>query len=342
MSETLVDVFENGAVCLGSKVVCDGYAGGYPYRVQTHIHEDHMSEFARSKGEQDILLSPETRELLIAERNAELPYRDNFHCVERGIEHTLDDGSKVSLVPSNHMLGACQVALELPCGTRIGYSGDFGWPLDAVIQVDELVVDSTYGNPRSVRGYSQAEAEERLISLVRERLRYGSVHVKAHPGTIERVLHVLGGDVGVPILASKRLIRQVEVYQKYGFAPGHLENLESDQARSAMEKRGYVRLYSRGDGFQNELIEGTSITCSAFMVDTRAPLKKFSDRAYSVALSNHADFKETLAYVRATGAKSVVTDNTRNYGIDLALAIKHYFPDIEAQPSTNKPVPFWS
>ena len=151
MTAPRVDVLASGAVCLGDNVVCDGFVQGRDYRVQTHLHDDHMAEFDRSKGLQDLFLSPESLDLLVAERNADIPYRRNFHAVERGIEHVLPDGSKLTLVPSNHMLGACQVALELPNGRRVGYSGDFGWPLDEVIQVDELVVDSTYGSPDSIR-----------------------------------------------------------------------------------------------------------------------------------------------------------------------------------------------
>ena len=192
MPGAVVDVLATGAVCLGSTVVCDGFVEGYPFRVQTHIHDDHMGDFDKSKGFQDFLMSPETYALLVADRNAELEFRDNFLRVRRGEEHVLSDGSKLSLVPSNHMLGACQVALELPDGFRIGYSGDFGWPLAKVIEVDELVVDSTYGSPRSVRRYTQAEAERCLLETVSERLRHGSVHIYAHRGTIERVLHVLG------------------------------------------------------------------------------------------------------------------------------------------------------
>lgn len=337
MPPPVVDVFAGGTVRLGPRVVCDGYADGYPFRVQTHVHEDHMAEFGRSKGEQDFLLSPETHELLIAERNADLEYRDNFIQVARGVERKLDDGSRLSLVASNHMLGACQVALELPDGLRIGYSSDFGWPLDNVIAVDELVVDSTYGSPRSVRGYTQDEAEASLFEIVHERLRHGSVHIRAHPGTVERVLSVLGDNVGVPIVASERLIRRVEVYQKHGFAPASLKELLSDDACHAMAHGSYVRLYSKGDGFGNELLEGTAITCSAYMVDTRNPLMIHSDRSYSVALSNHADFEGTLAYVEATGAKQVVTDNTRNHGCELAIAINRRFAGVQAVPSGNCP-----
>ena len=340
MSCPIVDVLGSGAVCLGSKVVCDGFADGYLFRVQTHIHDDHMNEFNRSKGEQDLFMSAETRELLIAEYNAELEIRDNLLPIELGVEHILDDGSKLSLVPSNHMLGACQVELELPNGIRVGYSGDFTWPLNEIIQVDELVVDSTYGSPNSIRRYSQAEAEMCLSNIVCERLPHGPVHVLAHRGTIERVLHVLWGNVNAPIVATERLIREVEVYQKYGFAIGTLVRLDSEEGQSAITERSYVRLYSKGDGFGNELTGGTNITCSAYMADTNHPLKKYSDRAYSVALSNHADFNGTLAYIEATGAKKVITDNTRTHGLQLAIAIKNYF-GIDAKPSSNRSGPRW-
>ena len=333
-----VDVLESGAVCLGSNTVCDGYAEGYPFRVQTHIHDDHMEEFDKSKGLQDLFMSPETRALLIAERNAELEYRDNLIPVCRDGEHQLEDGSRLSLLPSGHMLGSCQVALELPDGVRCGYSGDFAWPLDRVMKVDELVVDSTYGSPASVRHYTQGDAEGSLLELVCQRLRHGSVHINAFRGTIERVLQILGGNVSVPILASRGLLREIAVYQEHGFAVGAVEVLDSPEGRSALKERSYVRLYSKGDSFGNELIEGTTVICSAFMVDTNHPLLKISERAYRVAMSNHADFEGTLAYVEATGATTVVTDNTRNHGCELAIAINRLL-DVHARPSTNRPAP---
>ncbi len=337
MRPPAIDVLDSGAVLLGPNVVCDGYAYGREFRVQTHVHDDHMDEFDRSKGCQDVLLSPETLALLIEEHNADLPYRENLFAVPRGEEFALDDGTVVKLVPSNHMLGSCQVVLRMSDGRRVGYSGDFGWPLDEVIEVDELVVDSTYGSPRSIRRYTQAEAEERFVELLKRRLRYGSVHVKAYRGTVERVLHLLGDDVGVPIVASDRLLAEASIYQRHGFAVGTLIPLSSSDGVYAMGRRSYVRLYSKGDGWSNEMADGaTSMTCSAFMAPADDPVMMYSDRCYSVALSNHADFTETLDYVRATGARLVVTDNTRNHGRDLAAAINERVEGVGAIPSTNR------
>ena len=340
MPRPVVDVFGDGTVRLGPGTVCDGYVAGHPFRVQTHVHDDHMVEFDKSKGEQDLFMSFETRALLIAERNEDLEFRDNLIPVERGVERELDDGSKLALFPSGHMLGACQVQLELPNGLRCGYSGDFGWPLEQVIEVDELVVDSTYGSPASVRGYDQSVAESCLLEVVCQRLRHGSVHVKAHRGTIERVLHVLGGNVSAPILASTRLLREIAVYQDHGFAVGAPQALDSEAGRAALRDRSYVRLYSKGDGYGNELSEGTTVDCSAYMmVGTDDPLLKFSDKAYRIALTNHADFEGTIDYVKATGAKTVITDNTSNHGVDLAIAINQRLAGVNAEPSSNDPVP---
>ena len=343
MHGPVVDVLRGGAVCLGSKVLCDGFADGFDYRVQSHIHDDHMGGFDRSKGLQDLLMSPETYSLLVAERNADLGYRDNLIPIPRGRTHELADGSILSLYSSGHMLGSCQVALVLADGARIGYSGDFGWPLGDVIQVDTLVVDSTYGSPRSVRNYTQAKAEERLMEVVCERLRHGPVNIKAFRGTVERVLDILEGNIAAPIIASNRLIREVEVYQKFGLAAGGLIALDSDSGRSVIQGGSYVRLYSKGDESGNEPPDGTNIKCSAFMPSNADdPLMKFSDRAYRVALSNHADFNETLAYVEASGATRVVTDNTRIHGRELAIAINSRMPGVHAEPSTNSLGPPWS
>src|SRR5688572_24684742 len=143
-----VDVASSGAVLLGSAVVCDGFQRDRAVRVQTHVHDDHMRDFERSKGFQNLYMSEATRSLLIAEFNADLEYRDNIIAVRHG--DTFDcEGGRMTLLSSGHMLGAVQVALEMPDGRRIGYSGDFHWPVDDVIQVDELVVDSTYGSEGS-------------------------------------------------------------------------------------------------------------------------------------------------------------------------------------------------
>jgi hypothetical protein len=79
-----IDIAGSGGVMLGSTVVCDGFLSDYPIRVQSHVHDDHMRDFNRSKGFQDIYMLPATRKLLEAEFNADLPYRSNLFDVPSG------------------------------------------------------------------------------------------------------------------------------------------------------------------------------------------------------------------------------------------------------------------
>ena len=116
-----------GAVLLGESVCCDGFRVDRPYRVQSHTHEDHMRDFSNSKGNQTILTSKWTRELLIAELNADLPYRIDVIGLDVSTEYQYE-GLKIRLEPSGHTLDAVQVQVEYPDGQRFGYSGDFAWP----------------------------------------------------------------------------------------------------------------------------------------------------------------------------------------------------------------------
>ena len=156
-----IEVYASGAISLGPNVCCDGFLSEAALRVQTHLHTDHMSQFDTSKGNQDIVLSDPTRQLLLCEHNADLPYRNNIKSIQLSQWHEAN-GFRIMLLPSGHMLGAVQVVVETPEQMRLGYSGDFRWPLSRVIEVDALVVDSTYGSPKSVREFTSRRMRRTL------------------------------------------------------------------------------------------------------------------------------------------------------------------------------------
>jgi putative mRNA 3-end processing factor len=317
-----IDVTASGAVCLGSSVSCDGFRYGIPIRVQTHIHEDHMEGFDESKGFQDIVMSRATHALLSAEFNADLPYRENLHPVEYALSSRFVD-AQVTLVHSSHMLGAAQVAVELDSGLRLGYSGDFAWPMTDVIRVDALVVDSTYGSPESVRRFSQADAEDALVSIIRERLRFGAVHLHAHRGTLERALQLLPGRMPHPVVVSPTLNRRLQVFRSFGYVVPDAFVRNSSQALAVSKTESVIHLYSAGDRKPVDYGSASAIVLSAYAVNGAEPFVEYSERSYRVAMTDHADFHGTLAYVAATGAKFVLVDNSRGgHAIELAQEIR--------------------
>jgi len=115
----------------------------------------------------------------------------------------------------------------------------------------------------------------------------------------------------------------------------------TESGKAALKNGRYVRVYGKGDRVPVDRGTSSRVTLSAFMTRPDDPVLEYSDTAYRIALSDHADFEGTLQYILATGAKSVVTDNTRGgNGVTLALEIQAQL-SIPAKPSSNKASKEW-
>lgn len=102
-----------------------------------------------------------------------------------------------------------------------------------------------------------------------------------------------------------------------------------------MSEGVFIRLYGHTDQFPVDPHPASTIHLSAFATNPNDPILEYSVRACRVALTDHADFDGTLAYVEATSAKYVVTDNTRpGYAIELAQELRSRL-NIDARPSSN-------
>lgn len=333
--ETLVDVSIEGAVLLGPDVVCDGFFYGPKARIQSHIHADHMGDFETSKGLQKIILSPETYELLILEKNAELPYRANIIPVEHNQQIKIGS-SNIQLMSSGHMLGAVQAQVTLSNGNRVGYSGDFNWPLDEAIQVDTLILDSSCGSTIRNCHYDKEDVKDRMLELFCAELRKGPIMLKAYRGTLQYALDILSNEIRAPLLCSDLIYKEIEIYNKFGFIFPNYFLINSSEGKKIVRNESYIYICNFRKYNPNiSLAKTTKITLSLFRTDEKDPVRKFSESSYRIALSAHADFNDTLEYVLATGAKEVITDNSRGgHAIDLAQEIRAHLK-IEAHPSTN-------
>ena len=330
-----IDVSGSGAVMLNDVVTCDGFVHGYPIRVQTHVHNDHMDKFDTSKGFQHILVTQPTRDLLIAEYNADIPIRTNVEAIPLN-QTVSQENCQIRLLDNGHMLGSVQIEITLPDGLRCGYSGDFAWPLEDVIEVEELVLDSTYGSPDSIRKFTQEEANRRFIDLVVEHIKIGPVFILAHRGTLQRAISSLDDAIKNPIIASPRLFDELEVYQRYGYSLTKVLKTSTEEARFALGEGRYIRLYETRDRRPADTGGATLIALSAYMSRLDNPVLQYSEKSFCVALSDHADYEGTLEYVRATGARKIITDNCRGgHGVELALALRREL-GVDAQPSTNQ------
>ena len=304
-----VAVHDSWGVRICNEVVCDGFLRDTPIRVQTHIHQDHRQGFDSCKGPgRKIVALPGTRDLMIAEADELLEQRDNFIPLEPGQEFEVDDG-KLQLFENNHMLGSAQVLFESTDGYRTGYSGDFGWPCDP-IEVDELVVDGT-SSPTTVRNYSQGRAEEALRDLVIAREALGPVVITADPEATYRAMSVLAELHDLAVIANQTAYRYADVYREYGAdVPSGLVAEGTEDSDALMAEGRYVLFRSKGSSNLYDK-NPTYIRLMPFYTKPNNPLLQLGSNSFEVGISNHADFEQTLEYVRGTNASRVLVDPIR-------------------------------
>jgi len=314
----------DGAILLGASVSCDGFAWDCPVRVQTHIHADHMLDFDTSKANQTIVTSSPTLALLYGLYNADLPHRSNLIGLDYGMGLTVN-GDVLRLLPSNHMLGCAQVCVTCCDGYRVGYSSDFYWPLDEAIRVDELLVDATYGEPGSTRNFTQQLVDEKLVSAVLGSEAAGKLTaVVGHNGRLQYALHILGQLLRVPIICSPKAFALVDVYRQHGYAIPMVLASDSDEGLEVLRSRqpcvAFITFHERRHlPWTDRFVK---IALSAHMANRDDPVLRYDNGDCCIALTDHADFDGTVAYIRATGARLVWTDPRSGNAEALAVAVR--------------------
>lgn len=309
---TLARIVPGGAILLCQQVSCDGFAWNHPTRVITHAHEDHLRDFEVSLGNQaSILMLPATLDLVYAIKGSHLLRRRNLIPLDAG--KTVETGkARITLLPANHILGSAQVMVETQDGKRVGYTGDFWWPIDVMPGLDELVVDATYGNPDYVRDYKEEQVVEELTELVDSLLAQGKrICIKAVTGRLQYVMQLLQPRLKRPFIASKRQSGIAKVYGDYGcLADQILDRNGQDAQKIIANNEPFVAFHHLAERIP-ETDYDAFILVSAYMVPREKPVVPRGTNAYRVALTDHADFNSTIAYVEKAAPKLVITDNSR-------------------------------
>ena len=178
--------------------------------------------------------------------------------------------------------------------------------------------------------------------MVVERINSGPVLILVHRGTLQRAISYLDDAIKDPIhcklhgcVASGRCINE------HGYGLPEVLDESSEEGKLILSEGRYVRLFGTGDRRPTYTGESTSIKLSAYMSRFNDPVVEYSEKAFCVALSDHADYKGTLEYVRATRARKIMTDNCRGrHAVELALALKREL-GIDARPSENQYTREW-
>ena len=161
-----------GSIYLGNKVVCDGRpTQDSTVNVFSHAHEDHVKNDLITEAYQKdkrVIMSEITRQLCSTFMLVNLEYDFNLKVVDDNEEQF--DGFTIKLVESKHILGSSQVEVNDEIHGKIGYSGDFGEKVNEYIDVDLLVLDSTYSGDFNNRKWTMDDAMEALVDDIKKNI----------------------------------------------------------------------------------------------------------------------------------------------------------------------------
>ena len=335
------DIIGDGSILLGKHTVCDGARRGRRIAVFTHIHRDHTGLFDMAIQEcSHVFMTRPTLEMMYALKNRDMgvspecyfggrhvraldygePVRPKLDPFSPGSAY----GDRITLFPSQHMLGSCQVLVVEDDGTRIAYTGDFAAGADPVA-CDILVLDSTHGTPTFDTSADRGSLERRLVEYVDEELQRGrNVVIRSHRGRLQYTMHLLHGALPeqVRFLAHPNDIAIAQVYRKHGMAIRDCINYNSAAGIQTWRSGHIPCIEFRSHGPDTRALDEVAVFNLGGRTLGGGTVIK-TNGEYGMEFMDHADYASILAYVKKVSPRYVVTDYARGrQGAKLAEAIR--------------------
>ncbi|MEM2995869.1 MAG: MBL fold metallo-hydrolase [Candidatus Bathyarchaeia archaeon] len=317
-------VTSKGAILLGKNVACDSFEETRPLRVVTHAHADHLIGLRQSLSTcEKVLMTKATKDLIDVMRGPLFLLGGFVEALDYGKTLQYNE-ERITLFHADHILGAAQVLVEDAEGTRIAYTGDFRVDGTPVLDADVLVMEATYGSPSCKRCFDK-DVKDLLVSLVKEGLKNGVVHVFGFHGKLQEVMQILrDADVNVPFIAPEGVLHVSRVCERHGMRIGRLMLLEEREAAELLKKNLPCIVFYHMNAKNRVGGDALRIYVSGWEFDV--PCREIAEKEYIIALSDHSDFDGLMEYVRRSKPKFVVADNFRvGYAETLAKEIRKRF-----------------
>ena len=218
MSTELVRINSNGAIEFPYRICIDGHSEGCLVRVVTHIHADHTLHLDRSIAmSRYIIATPITIELLRtlgynipSAKAISLNYGETVHLSEADLK----------LEIAQHIPGTAQVVLH-DRNFITAYTSDFKNPgsgTKIIRDVDILVIDATYGDPKYSRDSEEAIWNE-FIKMLKKLLSIAPIAIYAYYGKAHEVMvRLRESGIDAPFILSHHHWKINQVLSKYGYS----------------------------------------------------------------------------------------------------------------------------
>jgi putative mRNA 3-end processing factor len=270
---------------------------GYPVFV-SHAHADHAGAF---KYPDLVKYATEpTYRLLQAFRWRGL---DNWRPITVGGKVSLGD-IEVRVHNAGHILGSAQFEVNTPEGTVL-YSGDFSMGNSYTmkgarpVNCDILVVETTFGAPMFRFPRRDEVAMDMVRWAVMEAIPSGRVPAFKTDsiGNAQEIIHIFNNKTRAPVVTAKSATGVSDIYRDHGHSLDYVD-ARSEEGQELLESGRCVLVAPKGAKLAQENIDPALASGWAVMMRNRG-------RAFP--LSDHADFRELLNFIRGCHPKRVLT-----------------------------------
>jgi Cft2 family RNA processing exonuclease len=262
----------------------------------SHAHSDHIGRH------REVILSAPTAKLMRARINS------------KAQEHILPFGERrafigprpytCSLWPAGHIFGSAMIKIEVE-GCSLLYTGDFKLRRSLSAELcepqpaDILIMESTFGRAR----YRFPPAEEvmrAIIRFCRATLDKGETPV-LYVYSLGKSQELLCGlaEAGLPIMVHSAIYELTRIYEEFGHC------FPKYDLFSANEAQGKVLLCPPGANMLRDLAGLRSAIMTGWAVDSSCRYLSRTDAAFP--LSDHSDFPDLLALVKAVSPRKIYT-----------------------------------
>lgn len=323
-----------GTILMGKHVRCDGKgqieSDTYERKLScySHIHKDHLVGFNDSLHDSDfVLVSQETRELLIEWKGSWLKKKSNFVGINFHEPFKFQE-DVITLLPSGHILGSAQILVESN-GKKILYSGDFNMPEAAIVgNVDVLIIDSTHGESKHKSRSPSERQLDYLVKLTIEELDLQRpVIIRASKGKRQYLMHHLRNNIRNNIIFASSLddASLSRAYAKFGMPCGELIDENSANFQSLVKNNEpYVHFLSSSKLPTPSERQNIRTIQVGMPPDYAIP----ETNKYQINLSDHADYGGILQYVNRLNPELVITDNSGRVSEQTAIHLSKKIKDV--------------
>ncbi len=324
----------SGSIVIGSNTVVDGpIYEDEKLHVITHMHSDHVNDNhisnTLSKRDTRVALTKPTADLL-EYTNLNIRHNHRIHPIkyEDSVTFETAGNTKIRFLDADHMLGSTQVEVMDPkLSESIGYSGDIGPNVEKVLDVDLLILDSTYSKFEDSRNYTIRDAYNEVSELIGGYLKKGEgVNIVATSGLLQSVLHNLSLRLdmwskhpivltGSMTLDSERKIKHLcQIYKDYGYEqPEVLSILDDDDDTWSLQlDNSRVGVFDSVEHIQNNENPTFIFKYNPSSKDEPIIESRRLPNGFHVAITEHATGSDLKTYIDRVRPKAVITDASRS------------------------------